>query len=91
MKRNYKRGSSELDIVAMEGEEIVFVEVRSRNESAWETAEESVTPQKQKRLWETAQTYLAEMNISDRPCRFDVIAVNGDELRHYRDAFRPAP
>lgn len=89
--RNYKRGFSELDIIAMEGEEIVFVEVRSRTKSAWETAEESITPKKQARLWKTAEIYLAEMNLADHPCRFDVIAINGDELRHYRDAFRPAP
>jgi putative endonuclease len=87
--RNYKRGASEIDIVAKDGDELVFVEVRSRRKGAWETAEESITPAKQKRLWKTAEQYLAEMGQSDHICRFDVVAINGKELNHYKDAFRP--
>lgn len=91
VNRNYKRGHSEVDIIAMDDEELVFIEVRSRNPNAWETAEESISPSKQNRLWKTAEQYLAEIENFDHPCRFDVIAINGDTLKHYKDAFRPMP
>lgn len=91
VKRNYKKGESEIDVIAMDNEELVFIEVRSRKQSAWETAEESITAPKQRRLWQTAEQYLAETENIDHPCRFDVIAINGDDLTHYKDAFRPMP
>ncbi|MCW5946453.1 MAG: YraN family protein [Fimbriimonadales bacterium] len=91
VKRNYKKGDSEIDIIAMDNEEIVFIEVRSRKQNAWETAEESITTSKQKRLWKTAEQFLADTENIDHPCRFDVIAINGENLTHYKDAFRPMP
>jgi putative endonuclease len=86
--RNYKSGPSEIDIVAMDGAVVVFVEVRSRRLSAWTSPEESVDPKKQRRLWRTANEYLATTGMMESESRFDVIAIEGDDLRHHRDAFR---
>ncbi|MBI2571544.1 MAG: YraN family protein [Candidatus Schekmanbacteria bacterium] len=98
--RNYRiRGVGEVDLVALEGGALVFVEVRSRRgRNVGElvaAALESVTPRKQARLARIASAYLAERPppaASDGSCRFDVIAValGADGRRTFelvRDAF----
>jgi putative endonuclease len=87
--RNFRGGGGEIDLVALEGEVVVFVEVRYRRKGVWETPEESISPQKQRRLWQAAEYYLAEVLGEAKPARFDVIAIKGEEILHYRDAFRP--
>jgi putative endonuclease len=82
-----------LDLVAREGETLVFIEVRTRRTGTIGHPEESVTPDKQRRIASAARCWLAAMTTGDPPCRFDVVAVelDGDRvcLRHHRDAFRP--
>lgn len=89
VSRNYKSGPSEIDLICLDGDLLVFVEVKKRRKGAWETAEETVSPDKQKRLWQTAENYLADMGEMEREVRFDVIATDGEAFRHYEDAFRP--
>ncbi|MEW5883321.1 MAG: YraN family protein [Armatimonadota bacterium] len=91
VKRNYAADAAEIDIIALDGETLVFVEVKYRKESGWETPEESVSPAKQKRLWKAAEQYLAEAVGKEQDMRFDVIAIRGSEVTHYVDAFRPSP
>jgi putative endonuclease len=91
VKRNYAGDEAEIDIIALDGQTLVFVEVKYRKESGWQTPEESVSPAKQKRLWRAAEQYLAEVVGSERDMRFDVIAIRGDQITHYVDAFRPSP
>ncbi|MCH8275155.1 MAG: YraN family protein [Armatimonadetes bacterium] len=88
--RNFRGGGSEIDLIAMDGDTVVFVEVRSRRSSAWAGPEESVDEAKQRRLWKTAEFYLAEIAGKEMPARFDVIAIEGETVRHHMDAFRPA-
>lgn len=87
--RNYRAARSEIDLIAMDGDVLVFVEVRSRRAACWESPEESVDAGKQRRLWEAAETYMAKVAQREMPCRFDVIAIRDGEVRHYVDAFRP--
>ncbi len=71
----------ELDIIAQQGEEIVFVEVRTRRgplNAAIEQALESVGPRKRARLAQLAQAYLAAHDLEDRSWRVDVAAVGCD-------------
>jgi putative endonuclease len=75
LQRNWSRPGGELDLVTAQGETLVFVEVRARRSNRFGSAEESVTPAKQARLVELAQTYLQEMELSFRPWRIDVVAV----------------
>ncbi len=86
--RNYKRGRSEIDIIAMDGGTVVFVEVRSRRPNRFQTAEESVDIAKMDRLWETADQFLAESEADKLNTRFDIVAIEGLHVRHYKDAFR---
>ncbi|WP_296256542.1 MULTISPECIES: YraN family protein [unclassified Pseudomonas] len=72
-----KRG--ELDLVMLDGDTVVFVEVRYRRHAGWGGALESVDFRKQAKLTLAAQWFLQnESKWADSPCRFDVVAINGD-------------
>ena len=88
---NYRCPLGELDIVAREGETLVFVEVRSRAGYTPVSPEESITPAKGKKLTRLALHYLQAEYGREMPCRFDLIAVQimksslrVREIRHYR-------
>jgi putative endonuclease len=75
LERNWRCSLGELDIVAREGETLAFVEVRARRGDRLGTPEESITPAKQAKLVELAQTYLQETGQTDQDWRIDVLAV----------------
>ena len=78
LARNWRCAAGELDIVAREGETLAFVEVRTRRGDRFGTPEESITPAKQAKLVELAQTYLQENGLSDENWRIDVVALEMD-------------
>jgi len=73
-ERNWRCPVGEMDIVAEDGCCLVFVEVRTRRGRKYGSPEESVTPAKQAKLVEVAQTYLQEHSW-DGDWRIDVVAV----------------
>ncbi len=80
--RNYSCRGGEIDLVMRHGEITVFVEVRYRRNSTFGTAEESVDFRKQARLIKAARHYLSfEKRNADTACRFDLMALSGDEHR----------
>ncbi|NLI13932.1 YraN family protein [Pelotomaculum propionicicum] len=91
--RNYSCSLGEIDIVAQEGEYLVFVEVRSKSSEGFGLAEESITKRKQSRLRQLAWYYLKAERKTGSDCRFDVIAVEFDlddrvkRLEHIENAF----
>lgn len=76
LAQNDRPDRGELDIVAMDGETVVFVEVRTRRTVAFGTPLESVDRRKQLRLIRLARAYLAKHGLGERSCRFDVIGVS---------------
>lgn len=84
--RNWKARRGELDIVAWDGEELVFVEVRARSRRDFGIAEETVGWAKRLRVRRAAEAYLLGQPQVART-RFDVIALDALGLRHHRDAF----
>jgi putative endonuclease len=78
LARNWRCSAGELDIVAREGGTLAFVEVRTRRGDRFGTPEESITPTKQAKLVELAQTYLQEHDLADENWRIDVVAVEMD-------------
>jgi putative endonuclease len=76
LERRYRTQYGEIDIVAEDGETLVFVEVKARATGEFGTAAESVTAGKRRRVARMAVDYLARRGISSRPCRFDVVAID---------------
>jgi len=97
--RNYTpRGGAkgELDLIAYDGETLVFVEVRTRTVGSQLTAlpELSITAHKQHVVARTAQRFLADRHVRDTQLRFDVLAIDNipgspPEVRLHKDAFSP--
>jgi putative endonuclease len=93
VQRNYRvaRGprarGGEIDLIMRERDgTLVFVEVRQRAASGHGGAAASVTPAKQRSLRLAAQHYLLRLNTLP-PCRFDVVAIDGDDLQWLQAAF----
>jgi putative endonuclease len=75
--RRYRTRHGEIDIVARDGDTVVFVEVKARATAEFGTAVEAVTRAKQRRLVRMAIEYIAHNDIRDVPLRFDVVAIDG--------------
>ena len=85
--RNVICDGHEIDIIAKNGDIIVFVEVKKRNDDKLGRPEEYVTYSKRKKIISCAQKYIYKNNIEDKKFRFDVIAITGEEIEHIVNAF----
>ena len=88
--RRYRRRGGEIDIIAQDGETIVFVEVKAREGHAFGEAAEAVTLFKRRRLTQLAVDYMARHRLSNRPCRFDVVSIHFDSGRPEIEVFQNA-
>lgn len=81
----------EIDIIARDGEEIVFVEVKAGHGKQFGPPENWVHPRKQQRIARAAQRYLQDHQLFDTSCRFDVIGIMLDQtppqITHIEQAF----
>ena len=73
--RRYRCRGGELDIIARDGRTTVFVEVKARRDLVFGEAAEAVGPAKRRRIVRLALGYVADHGLTNRPCRFDVVAV----------------
>ena len=94
IKRNYRYGKGEIDIIAKDSQEegLVFIEVKSRKSLEYGSPEEAITKNKIKQLKRIAELYLYENEIKEILCRFDVIAIlmlpgQKPQIEHYVNAF----
>lgn len=92
VKRGFRLHRGEIDLIAYEGETLVFVEVKTRSPGALGLPEESVNLRKQRQIRKIAEGYLAMNDIDEVECRFDVLSLIIDEngaysVSHYKDAF----
>ncbi len=91
LARRYRTRHGEIDVVARDGETIVFVEVKAKETADFGTAAAAVTFHKQRRVVSMAVDYLARNRLTRSPCRFDVVAIDGmgsdTELTYYQGAF----
>lgn len=92
VERNWRSGHREIDIVARQGDTLVFVEVKARANLLYGNPEDAVGRRKMHLLVMAADAYL-RCNALDCEVRFDVITVTGSVqkpyIRHYEHAFRP--
>lgn len=87
LHRNFRCRTGEIDIVAKDGEYIVFCEVKYRSGIGFGFPEEAVDGRKQNKIRRVAQYFLTKYNINQTLVRFDVIAILGNEIKHIRNAF----
>lgn len=87
LARRYRTRHGEIDIVADDRGTIVFVEVKARAGEEHGGAAAAVTAHKQRRLTSMAVDYLTRNRVTDRPCRFDVVAIDGPRVTLYAAAF----
>jgi putative endonuclease len=92
LARRYRTRFGEIDIVARDGDVVVFVEVKARRTKRYGSAAEAMSLRKRRRIAAMALDYLAWHDRSDRRCRFDVVAIDGlgapgMSLRVIPDAF----
>lgn len=92
LARNSRSPYGEIDIVMLDGETLVFVEVRYRKNSSFGLAQETVGTSKQQRIIRSAQWFLQQNSrYSETACRFDIIAINSinseNKVTWIKDAF----
>jgi putative endonuclease len=79
LERNLLAGGAEIDLVALDGEVLVFVEVKARSSETHGAPEEAVDTGKQRRIVRAARAFLGQKKLSDRPRRYDIAAVRLDD------------
>jgi putative endonuclease len=93
LEHNFRCRGGEIDLIALDGGTLVFVEVKLRRTLSRGAPIEAVTPQKQSRLARAAQSYLAFSGRVFPRIRFDVISVMRTsartEITHFKAAFSP--
>ena len=88
LERNFSSPGGEIDLIARDGQYLVFVEVKYRADASKGKPLEAVGPAKQERVRRTAAWYLMKKGISQEvPCRFDVVGILGKEIVLVADAF----
>ena len=75
LTRRYRRRGGEIDIIARDGETIVFVEVKTREDLAFGGGADAIPAFKRRRMVQIAEDYLARHHRGDCRCRFDVVSI----------------
>jgi putative endonuclease len=91
IERNYKTSVGEIDIIARDGNTIVFVEVKTRTDDSFGYPFEAVNKKKRQKLKNLALLYL-KRQVKESPVRFDVLSIfytdaREQEIAHIKDAF----
>lgn len=90
LERNYRHKKAEIDLIALHGNVLAIVEVKSRNHNAIENPKDAITPRKIRNIVAAAHEFVVEKGL-DVEVRFDVIAIIKKEERytveHVENAF----
>lgn len=92
IKKNFVFGKGEIDIIAKDGDCLVFVEVKTRRNFDFGEPEYSITKSKQRQLKKIAEAYFYVNGLQEQYCRFDVITIVGEReedlvINHIVNAF----
>jgi putative endonuclease len=93
IERNYHCSAGEIDLIAREGNTLVFVEIKARSSSEFGLPQDAVDRFKQRKMIDAARTFMAERHVTeDIAARFDVVAIHltpaGPRIELIRDAFQ---
>jgi putative endonuclease len=91
VRRNFRAAGAEIDLVAMDGETLVFVEVKTRRGSGAGAPEEAVDARKQLRMRRAAEAFALQYRVGETGMRFDIVAIDASgrrmEIELLRNAF----
>ena len=86
--RNYRVRIGEIDIIARDGNELVFIEVKYRKSRSYGGAEYAISAAKQKVIRRVAEWYMKQHRINPNTfCRFDAVLIDGEDIEHIKNAF----
>ncbi len=94
LARNYRCAVGEIDLIAVDGDMLVFVEVKTRSDDDHADAQESVRPIKWKRVHRAARFFLMETHAQHAACRFDLITIlwppgGSPQIEQFESAYEP--
>jgi putative endonuclease len=94
LARNYRRPLGEIDLIAADGDVVVFIEVKTRRGDEHADARDAVRPSKWRRIHRAARCFLSEHRAQHAPCRFDVVTIvwpagGSPRVEHEVDAYQP--
>ena len=91
IKKNYRSGHKEIDLIAKEGNTIVFVEVKAGRSKSFGAPHERVDLRKQRNLIDAANDFIQKEEVGDCDFRFDVLAITygrgKEDIDHIKNAF----
>lgn len=85
--RRYRGADGEIDLIMVDGDTVVFVEVKARPKGQAGSGLMAVTPAKQRRMSHAAMCFLLEREWMERPVRFDVVEITRAGILHIPNAF----
>jgi putative endonuclease len=87
--RNYRTpgGSAEADLIARDGETLVFIEVKTRETDEFGAPDRAIDSVKQDKIRRAALNYLRRSGHDPAKVRFDIISIVGARIEHFRDAW----
>ena len=85
--KNYSTKIGEIDIIAKDGDTLVFVEVKTRRSDAYGRPEEAINAKKKRKLSRLAQLYIKNKNLYDKKARFDVVAILARSASAFNNEF----
>jgi putative endonuclease len=95
LERGYDSPLGEIDIIAIDGKSVVFVEVKTRSSTDSGHPADAIDATKRRRMTQAALAYLKAHNLLQTPARFDVVAVTWRDaheppvIEHFKNAFAP--
>lgn len=87
VKTNYKIRIGEIDIIAMDGDFLVFVEVKYRSTALYGLPNEAVDKHKREKIKRVTLYYLMHTDMLEAYVRFDVVQILGDKIQLFQNAF----
>jgi putative endonuclease len=89
LETNYRTSFGEIDIIAKDKDDIVFIEVKYRKSSSVATPQEAVNYKKQQKIIKSALVYIKQNSI-EKNIRFDVAAASDKNIEIIKSAFAPS-
>ncbi|HVN63754.1 MAG TPA: YraN family protein [Candidatus Binataceae bacterium] len=90
MERNFRAAGAEIDLIAMDGDTIAFIEVKTRSSDFAGSAEDAVDGRKAERMRRAARVFESRNRAGNAPMRFDVVAIRADGRRMKIDLLKDA-